>query len=70
MSLNKAIEHNKERRKPYKGGKAIDKNCRNHGGCPWCLGNRTYKNRKRIEKMLDKEKEEGYNNNIKKKEGL
>ena len=49
MSLNKAIEHGKEHRKPYRGSKAIDASCRNHGGdshwqCPWCLGNRTHKN--------------------------
>ena len=36
MSLDKAIEHGKERRKPYRGSKAIDPTCRNHGGCVWC----------------------------------
>lgn len=40
MSLDKAIKYGKEHRKPYKGGKAIDKTCRNHGGCPACLNNR------------------------------
>lgn len=43
MSLNKAIQHGKEHRKPYRGGKAIDKTCRNHGGCPACLSNRMHK---------------------------
>lgn len=33
MSLDKAIEHGKEHRKEYRGSKAIDKTCRNHGGC-------------------------------------
>ena len=47
MSLNKAIEHNKEHRKPYIGGKAIDKSCRNHGGCEWCEGNRKHKYKKK-----------------------
>lgn len=42
MSLNKAIEHGKEHRKPYRKSKAIDKSCRNHGGCPWCKANRMY----------------------------
>ena len=42
MSLNKAIEHGKEHRKPYRKSKAIDKTCRNHGGCPWCEANRMY----------------------------
>ena len=43
MALNKAIQHGKEYRKPYKGAKAVCKSCRNHGGCPWCEGNRIHK---------------------------
>lgn len=43
MSLDKAIEHGKEKREQYRHGKAIDRMCRNHGGCIWCLGNRTHK---------------------------
>lgn len=35
MSLDKAIEHGKEHRKPYRGSKAIDCICRNHGSCPY-----------------------------------
>lgn len=42
MSLDKAIEHGKEKRKPYKGAKAIDCTCRNHGSCEWCKSNRLY----------------------------
>ena len=45
MALNKAIEHGKEHRKPYKGAKAVCKSCRNHGGCPWCEGNRINKDK-------------------------
>lgn len=56
MSLHKAIKSGKEHRVEYgtKGqpfAKAVDIHCRNHGGgrhqweCPWCLGNRTYKNK-------------------------
>lgn len=41
MSLDKAIAHKKEHRKPYKGAKAVDTFCRNHGACPWCRENRT-----------------------------
>jgi hypothetical protein len=48
MSLNKAIEHGKEHRKPYTGGKSISKNCRNHGSCDWCLGNRLHKYNKKL----------------------
>ena len=43
MSLDKAIKHGKEHRKPYKGGKAVDPFCRNHGGCKWCEENRKHK---------------------------
>ena len=47
MSLAKAIAHKKERRKPYRGSKAFDHTCRNHGSCSWCEGNRTHRNKKR-----------------------
>lgn len=43
MSLNKAIKYGKEHRKPYTGSKAIDRTCRNHGGCPCCESNRKHK---------------------------
>ena len=51
MSLDKAIKHGKEHRKPYTGSKAIDHTCRNHGGCTWCEENRKYKTVKKIQKM-------------------
>lgn len=47
MSHNKAIEHNKEHRKEYRGAKACDVTCRNHGGCSWCEDGRTYSRRRR-----------------------
>ena len=43
MSLDKAIIHNKEFRKPYRGAKAIDPSCRNHGTDPWDMEDRRYK---------------------------
>lgn len=43
MSLDKSIEHGKEKRKPYRGAKAIDCTCRNHGSCEWCKRNRLFK---------------------------
>ena len=54
MSLDKAIAHGKEYRKPFRGAKAIDKTCRNHGGCEWCKGNRLhkYKKREKVEEKL------------------
>lgn len=45
MSLDKAIEHGKTKRKPYRGAKAIDPTCRNHGSCKVCEGNRKFKMR-------------------------
>lgn len=50
MSMNKAIEHGKEKRKPYQGSKAIDCSCRNHGSCDWCKANRMIHSLKEIEK--------------------
>lgn len=52
MALNKAIESGKEKRKPYRGGKAVDGTCRNHGGCPWCEGNRLHKHKKQLNKHM------------------
>ena len=43
MSLDKAIAHGKEHRKPYHGAKAIDRTCRNHGGCIYCANGRKHK---------------------------
>ena len=62
MSLHKAIKSGKEHRveygtknQPY--AKAVDETCRNHGGrrgkrqCPYCLGNRTYRDKKLKQKF-------------------
>ena len=46
MGLDKAIEHGKEHRKPYRGAKSVDTTCHNHGSCPWCEGNRMHQRRK------------------------
>lgn len=43
MSLDKAIAHGKEHRKPYRKSKAVDPSCRNHGSCKWCEDNRRHK---------------------------
>ena len=47
MSFDKSIQSGKSHRKPYRGAKAIDATCRNHGSCKWCGENRTHKNDKR-----------------------
>lgn len=54
MSLDKAIKYNKEKRKEYKGAKAVDISCRNHGSCPWCAQNRLF-NSKRREPIVDED---------------
>lgn len=45
MSLEKAIKHGKEKRKPYRGAKAADGWCKNHGICWICRENRLHKTR-------------------------
>lgn len=53
MSLDKAIEHNKEHRHRYYGSASIDAECRNHGSCKWCRDNRMHKNRVQEERAND-----------------
>ncbi len=55
--LDKAIASGKEKRKPYRGVKAIDRSCRNHGGCLWCEGNRLHKYRAEVARMKLEEEE-------------
>lgn len=43
MTLNKAVEHKKEKRKQYRGVEAINKSCRPHGSDPWAYENRMHK---------------------------
>lgn len=57
MSLDKAIEHGKEKRKRYRKAKAVDPHCRNHGPCPVCEANRLYSSKKAIQEA--KTKDEG-----------
>lgn len=49
MSLDKAIRYGKEHRKPYTGSRAVDRSCRCHGGCPYCEGNRRYREKRLLE---------------------
>ena len=57
MSLNKAIQSGKEHRKQYRKSKAFDKTCRNHGGCPYCEGNRKHSTEVRKLKGANDEEE-------------
>lgn len=43
----------KDRRKPLTGAKSVDPSCRNRGSCPYCLSNRTVKNKKREQILID-----------------
>ena len=55
MSLDKAIKHGKEHRKPYTGSKSIDRTCRNNQGCHWCEENRKHKFRDKHPREKDEE---------------
>lgn len=48
--LDKAIKNGKEHRKEYRGSKACDKSCRNHGSDDWAKDNRLYRSNKLLEK--------------------
>lgn len=53
MSLDKAIAHGKERRRPYYRSGRVDLTCRPGGGCPWCDANRRAATRRREDRMAD-----------------
>lgn len=54
MSLDKAIQHLKEHRKPYRKAKAIDKTCRNHSSDDWATSDRLIQPQKELAKAEDK----------------
>lgn len=62
MSLDKAIKHGKEKRKPYTGSKAIDRTCRNRGSCGWCWENRQYHNLREVDRQ--RQRLEEYQNEV------
>lgn len=49
MALDKSIKHGKEKRKQYRGVKAIDKSTRNHGSDSWAEENRTISRKKLLQ---------------------
>lgn len=51
MSLDKAILHGKEKRKPYRGCKAFDSTCRNHGSDTYMVKGRLH-NRTKTEQAF------------------
>ena len=54
MSLDKAIEHKKEHRKPYIGEKAVEPGCRNHGSSDWATSDRLHSRWRDEEMAKDK----------------
>ena len=42
MSLEKSIQHGKEKRKNYRDSRRFDWSCRNHGKCDWCKNGRLH----------------------------
>ncbi len=46
MSLEQAIKHGKEYRKPYYKSGRFDRTCRPNGSCGYCKGNRFHSNLK------------------------
>ncbi len=52
MALDKAIQHGKAKRQPYRKAKAISRTCRNHGSCPYCRGNRLVSNTRLAAKII------------------
>lgn len=47
MSLDKGIEHGKERRKEYYGSRRFDRSCRHGGNCDYCRNGREHNGKKR-----------------------
>ena len=47
MGLEKSIKSSKEHSKKFRGAKAVDRMCRNHGGCSYCTENRLHRTKKK-----------------------
>lgn len=50
MFKEKYFNKYKENRKPYRGAKAVDKRCHNHGSDVWSIQDRLYQALKNIER--------------------
>lgn len=47
MALDKSIANGREKRRPYRGAKAISSHCRNSSGlCEYCISNRKWFDKK------------------------
>lgn len=61
MSLDKAIENGKEKRKRYYQSKYADRSCRCNGGCPYCFNSRMHADNTRLYSFRERLKEYGEN---------
>jgi hypothetical protein len=55
FETDKEYPNRKDNRRVYKYNyaKSVDRTCRNHGGCNWCMGNRFYSTNKLLVKAKD-----------------
>jgi len=60
VSFDKVYPNRKDWRKPYRGCKAFDRTCRNHGSCPWCNAVPKFKVERR-KSLVTKEEKNDYN---------
>jgi len=58
MSLEKAIFHGKEKRRPFYDSRRFDWSCKNHGNCVHCFMNRKGRHAKEAEEMTAAQIEE------------
>lgn len=47
MAFDPRYPNRKDHRRPYRGAKAVDPHCRNHGACECCKREREYKAKRR-----------------------
>jgi hypothetical protein len=63
MSFDKSYPNRKDRRKPFRGAKSFDTQCRCHGGCSYCRSNRLHSTiirRKKADEEIKRVKKNGY----------
>jgi hypothetical protein len=53
MAFDNNYPNRKDKRQAYRKSKAFDRSCRNHGGCPYCEGNRLFTNKRREGATMD-----------------
>jgi len=51
MAFDKDYPNRKDWRKQYRGAKAVDSQCRNHGECAYCREGRQHANKRRMPVM-------------------